>query len=354
MANILFTGGMANMTDRNYSKTRSRLRLATTTDALIAALEEQGHTVTAKVVVPGEDLSMYDQLIVGLTGLFSNLCSYTCGVYWALSKFPDALLTVNDWRVLDAMKMVDPAFKKSESYFTSFIPGNNEGISKLNKVDDYNALLLKHWDVIMEAKAKFDCAQGNTLIFPAYKGFNREKLKVANPVVRYNPGAYMIQDEFTSDASEKQNVHIIAGAAKPNWSWYKKMHPQWTDLESAQAASAWDIKTYGGWCKNTLPESELTHVIAQSKGIIVPSYNQIAGVGMWRPRHVIAKNVQRLIICDKDEGLVMGEGYGQHTIAEIESMTDSQYKELVDLQAKSFNDAYETRAEVQEQLKSII
>lgn len=354
---ILFTGAMSNMTDRNFNVGRSRLKVRTTTDGLIQALEAMGHEVDARPVIPGEDLGMYDQAIIGMSQFFSNVQQHTAGVYWALSKFKNPVLTVNDWRVKEAMSMCD--FKQSENsqkltYFNDFIRENNKLFSSVNKTEDYFSAVQKNLDTILEAKAWFDTASHLPLLFPAYPGWHPEKLDVKNPKVRWNPSEFMPQKDYTSfSLFGKEDVHIIAAASTPDWKWFKKLNPEWNSLESVKENSKFKIKAFGNWNKNSVEESALTSIMAEAKTCIVPSYKQIDGVGMWRPRHVICKNIETLVLCDASEGSFMGEGYGQHTAAEVEAMNDAQYTDLVKLQAESFKKTVESKEQVFEQLKAL-
>lgn len=353
---FLLTGGISNFTDRNYNASRSKLGVFTTTDGLISALEEMGHTVTCKYVIPGEDLSMYDNLIIGLSSLFNNMALHTPGVYWALSKFKNPILTVNDWRVLDAMKMVKGSVVKKDQFFESFVKSNNSQLSKANKVDDYSSLVTKNLDAIIEAKHWFDSAEHLPLLFPAYSGFNREKLRVNNPVFPWNPSEFMPQKDYSSNPLfvEKEEAHLIASTSTPNWAWFKNLDPSWSSLEEIQNNSSFKIQAFGNWNKNAIKEKELVSVMASSTTCIVPSYSQIAGVGMWRPRHVICNNINTLVLCDKEEGSFMGPGYGEHSAKEIEAMSESQREELLELQKASFKKTGLDKESVFEQIKKVI
>lgn len=353
---FLLTGGISNFTDRSYNANRSRLGVFTTTDGLISALEEMGHTVTCKYVIPGEDLSMYDNLIVGLSSLFNNMALHTPGVYWALSKFKNPILTVNDWRVLDAMKMVKADVNKNDNFFTTYVKSNNKQLSSANKVEDYFKLVTENLDAIIEAKQWFDSAEHLPLLFPAYSGFNREKLKVNNPVFPWNPSEFMPQKSYVANSlfSEKEEVHLIASTSTPKWSWFKNLDPAWTSLEEIEKNSTFKIQAFGNWNKNAVKEKELVSIMADATTCIVPSYSQIAGVGMWRPRHVICNNVDTLVLCDKEEGSFMGEGYGQHSAKEIEAMTESQREDLLEIQKESFKKSGLDKEGVFEQINKVI
>ena len=57
---ILITGFNA----LSIGTARSPLNIATSARILPKVLEEQGHEVTQKAIVPGEDVSMYDKVFV--------------------------------------------------------------------------------------------------------------------------------------------------------------------------------------------------------------------------------------------------------------------------------------------------
>lgn len=347
---ILVTGPLANCTDKKYNATRSRTSVFTTSDGLISILEELGHQVTVKSIIPGEDISMYDDALVIMAGMFTNLSSFTPGVLWTFHKFPNAKVTVNDWRVRTAVATMKSSFNfdkiEDVAWFKSFLQKNNETVSKLNKADDVYSLSMKYKDELSAALVHIKKSQ-NVVLFPAYNSFRRDLLDVDNPVVRYNPEEFMPQRDykpFSLFADAKDRKHVIACASKPDWKWYSKLYPAWEAPN--QSTGKWKLALFGNWSKEyggiQVKEEDLTRVISDSYSCVVPSYSQIRGVGMWRPRHRLCYNTSTLIICDKHEAALFGEGYGTD-VATIEQMSDSQLSDMIEVQRTSFAKTFEDR-----------
>lgn len=345
---ILVTGPIANTTDKEYSNKRSRIKSQMSHDALIEILTRLGHIVTCKPVEIGEDLSMYDDLLIVAASFESNLSLFTDGVLYAISKFPNFKVTFNDWRV-----------KQAYNYFTTdknYVDGSFKNL--INKRHDNKERLFESHKEDLRAGHEILKERNNTILFPAYNSANLDLLNFDNPTIGFNPDKFVNHSLRESKGLPKEKRHILASVSKPNWSFYQKISPLFKGKDDDyQIPSKWPVELYGNWSKQfggrLVTEDDLFDIIDQSMTCILPTYSTIRGVGMWRPRHRSCYESKTIVICDEFEASFLGDGYNKYSFDEIESLNDIQLKQLAELQANSFEKLIDSEEFTLETINSV-
>ena len=75
---------------------KSPLNIATSARILPKVLKELGYDVTQKAIIPGEDVSQYDKVIVYVFGPNSLSARYWYGAAYTITQRPDAIISIDD------------------------------------------------------------------------------------------------------------------------------------------------------------------------------------------------------------------------------------------------------------------
>ena len=82
---------------------RSPLNIATSAKILPKVLKEAGYDVVQKPIIPGEDVSQYDKVVVYVFGPNSLSARYCYGAMYTIIKRPDAIISIDDWQTKDSL-----------------------------------------------------------------------------------------------------------------------------------------------------------------------------------------------------------------------------------------------------------
>ena len=313
---VLVTG----ITAKQIGSKRS-FQIALNSGSIVQALQEGGHEVDWRAVVPGEDLSTYDRVFVYL-GLVNSLSSqYAFGVLWALATRPDAYLALDDWQVKAIASAAKAVCRKgADELFKPAIPKNHREEAEPHKELLFNTL----------KELTGDTAIRRTCFTPMFRRGKPEKLGMI-PVKRhvvFDPTTYWIDNysKIVAEArekgqvTEKQRTWIHAALVnKSEW------------IEKLQVS--WPIQAYGNIKEKQprVPEAELVPIIAGSWGLLSAAHNTPSS-GWWRVRFAIAAACDTIVFGDANEMYtVYGEAFSKWP-SDIERMSDEQLKERANKQ----------------------
>mgnify|MGYP001041516308 FL=1 len=202
---------------------KSPLNIATSARILPGVLKELGHEVTQKAIIPGEDVSHYDKVIVYVFGPNSLSARYWYGAAYTIIKRPDAIISIDDHQT-----------KETVSGFGTFSRGHWRIWKKLSQAG--NPVGKMYWDEAQPYKKEIEDLVDtfafdewpHKLLIPAYDGGNYEALGLkAKEITNWDPSPYTNSylndpkgvDLFTEQpVVQKEKAWVMASLLnKMNW-----------------------------------------------------------------------------------------------------------------------------------------
>ena len=122
---------------------KSPLNIATSARILPKVLKELGYDVTQKAIIPGEDVSQYDKVIVYVFGPNSLSARYWYGAAYTIIKRPDAIISIDDHQT-----------KETVSGFGTFSRGHWRIWKKLSQAG--NPVGKMYWDEAQPYKKEIE------------------------------------------------------------------------------------------------------------------------------------------------------------------------------------------------------
>lgn len=336
--------------------------------SIVKALEESGHTVDWRRVVPGEDLSSYDVAWVNLGPLNSlNGRQGAMGALYTLSSGLPAVGFFDDWQfaavfnacrslvrhpeilykyllsggdlrgnedatyfsyeeakaALDRIVLANPDAEKKCTIGRYFFNDNDDNVKAYEGqlVESGRALLADRW------------ARGLVAACPMYSFGDRSLVRKRMPkemsgIEALDPSSTIYDILSSSEPlppSEKSRSWVL-GALMPHDTWLEKKSPEWP-VEIVGSRKL--IKKFGGQRLDS--EEDVLAFYNQHWGILSPPYPH-AGSGWWRSRFMYAARVRSILVTDKGEGAPLGDAY-KLTIKQVEAMSDAGLAEAAAAQA---------------------
>lgn len=332
---VLITGFTEKQAEQ--SPTFQFAQQSTTVASLLTKL---GHAVDMRVVVPGEDLSAYDRVLVYLLVPNAYYSRHQYGALWALATRPDALYVLDDWQVkpivVAARKIYSKGIKglfpgpNNASYAAEarqFAPDLLGGLRELTGDGSWNRNLLL--PMVKRADPR-------NVPFPATKSMT---------VVDFT--AYWLE-RYSQAAAD-----LAVGPKQRRW-----VHASLAD-ESAWIGSSklqWPVLSFGKKSEpgNRKNEAELLPYIKESYGLLsAPHPNP--GLGWWRVRFAMAAACRVIVYGSHHE---LRKVYGTEKLwldpPRIESKTDEELLEFADAQATALKQEMMSIEEIEEQLHKFI
>ena len=342
-----------------------KLRAITKIDvprSIVQALEESGHTVDWKRVVPGEDLSSYDVAWVNLAPLNSlNGRQGAMGSLYVLSSGLPCVGFFDDWQfntvfngaraMMRMPKMMykylltgtehrgdEPAThysRKSAEEAVARIALVNPEAAKKCGIERYYMLdedhIIEQYEGRLHAAATDFLAErwerGMVPVCPMYafgdRAIVRKRMpKALGPIEALDPTSTIMDSlqAVTPLAFEEKKKAWVLGALMPHDTWLEKKSPSWA-VEIVGSKKM--VNKFGGQRFKT--EQEVLEFYNKHWGILSPPYPH-AGSGWWRSRFLYAAHVGSILITDKGEGDPLGSAY-KLKISDVEKMTDEELKE---------------------------
>ena len=338
MAKVLITG----FTAKGIGSGDNKLNIATSANLLPKALKLAGHEVIQKPIIPGDDVSEYDNVFVFMFPPNSLPSAYTYGAMYTLAKRPDAICALDDWQTKDV-----------PSGFATFA---REGHWRLWKTHTKSGAPMKkrYYDQALDYKQELNdlCTTMGfeewpyKCLAPVYRTGNIEALGIkAKELISWDPtpicDSYMetptdlfsIDQQIEVKTKEKKWVYASL-IQKPGW--LEKTHGEW------------EVQAYGN--KNLgqerISEHELYKVYQKSWGVLVPPhYHTLRKSGWWRVRYGMIRDAECVTVGDPTELSIFFEDRVKSRKA-IELMSDSELKDYRDKQLLDYEDVFWSKEEL--------
>ena len=283
---------------------RSPLNIATSARILPKVLQELGHDVTQKQIIPGEDVSMYDKVFVFVFGPNSLSARYWYGAAYTIIKRPDSIISIDDWQTKDSV-----------SGFRTFSNGHWRILKKVSQAG--NPVGKVNWEEAQPYKKEIEDLVDyfahkewpHKLLVPAYDGGNYEELGMkAKEIINWDPSAYTdtylkspnnqedLLSSFAPNDGIKENAWICASLVSKQ-SWLEKQE------------FSWRVKTFGNQREKQtrLKEHEMFQEYRKVWGVISPPhYHTAKGSGWWRVRYKMALDAKCIVHAHPEEAKILG------------------------------------------------
>lgn len=320
---ILLTG----ITTQHIGKD-PRLNYDHLTKMYARALTTVGYQVEHRQVVPEEDLTPYDAIMVGLGPVNGTAARYTYGAMDAIVRARQSgaalVFFCDDWQVQLILSALGTMVRGPERFVKDFLAGART---------DWEWARANRDHLMVGVQAMFE-RQWPTTILPLYSGGDTSKLvqkdKVKVPtrnMVGVDPTPYGV--EYAPDVppdDQKWGAWVLGTLSNQQ---------DWTGT----LGLTWPMAYHGGRAskseKGALSERELVQLYANSWGVLSAPYWH-AGSGWWRLRHQHAVQARSILLCGNGELDFMGDAY-RITAPDVEGRTVPQLRELADAQAEAFN-----------------
>ena len=328
---------------------RSTLNIATSARVLPKVLKDLGHDVTQKAIVPGEDVSQYDKVIVFVFGPNSLSARFWYGAAYTLIKRPDAIVSIDDWQTKDSV-----------SGFGTFSRGHWRIWKKLSKAG--NPVGKVNWDEAQPYKKEIEDFVDtfafekwpHKLLIPAYDGGNYEALGMrANDIINWDPSPYTDSYMNNPDAGLFDTQPVQIELKEKAWALASLVSKQnWLK----QQYFNWPVRTFGNIKEQQprLKEHELYQEYKSLWGIISPPhYHTLNTSGWWRVRYNMAYDANCILYGHPNETKIFGKAY-ELNIEEIEKCSDDELINIYRKQAQAFKEKTWTKERTKEFFKCLL
>ena len=302
---------------------RSPLNIATSARILPKVLEELGHDVVQKEIVPGEDVSMYDKVFVFVFGPNSLSARYWYGAAYTIIKRPDAIVSIDDWQTKDSV-----------SGFRTFSNGHWRIWKKVSKAG--NPVGKVNWDEAQPYKKEIEDLVDHfahkewphKLLIPAYDGGNYDELGMkAKEITNWDPSAYT--DTYLKSPDNQEDLLSVYapndGIKENAWVCASLVSKQgWLSKENFN----WRVKTFGNQREGQtrLKEHEMFQEYRKVWGVISPPhYHTAKGSGWWRVRYKMALDAKCIVYAHPEEAKILG------LKVDLNKIENSSKEELIEI-----------------------
>ena len=299
-----------------------------------------GHEVDLRVVVPGEDLSKYNRVLVYLLVPGAYYSRHQYGALWALASRPDALYVLDDWQVRPIAKAAQDIYRKGPQGILKTPPG-------LPYVEEARACVLDLHRALGELAG--DGSWNRQVLMPMVRSGN--PVNVPFPATK----SQTVVDftAFWLERYGKLAADLPVGPRQRRWV-HASLAPEKDWIESCKFS--WPVLSFGNKNEpgNRKHEVELLLYIKESWGLLsAPHPNP--GLGWWRVRFSMAAACGAAVYGSHHE---LRKVYGTEKLwldpARIESKTDEELSELAAAQAAALRQEMLSMSEIQERLEQFI
>jgi hypothetical protein len=318
---------------------QQQLKVVPSHYSLIRCLRDMGHTVEQKVVTIGEDLSVYDKVIMFIHNP-SGFAAYVYNALWAINARPDCILAFDDWQI-DSILSGILALSDPEKMFRPYVKESQTQIP--DNVEQYSEQLMSAIQQIQSKK--------NPTLISAFAGGDLSLLLDGwDNLFQYNPNPYHLNRQAGVFFGEKERVFNFAGLVQDKTK-------KWLKNQSVEK-TGWPLKMYGSRKdgQDRVTEDVMVDLYGQQWGILMPGYAH-AGSGWWRARPMQVADAGSILIGDPKEMMLY---YGDEALASIKaidlvSMSDNQLEEFAEAQKKALYKLHPLNKETQQwELKSCL
>lgn len=325
---------------------RQQLRVVPSHYSVIRCLEDMGHEVEQREVVPGEDLSSYDEMIFYIHSPQSFCQNLYTGLY-ALSQHKNAIIAFDDWQIDQIYNGIE-GFKKN--LYEEGDKAYREYLISLQNTQ-YEISELKKYHTNYQEAVEIILNKSNRLLVSAFAHGDLSLLKLGwntEKMFRFNPNPYHLnrtpENNFGSNTFDMFGADVDPEEKVKEWNFASLVQNKTKKWLNAQEVN-WPINFYGSRrgehkCER-LTEDEMCRVFAQQWGCLMPGYHH-KGSGWWRARPLQVADAGSILIGDKEELMVY---YGDEDLctlkaSEIESMDLSQLIQIARAQKEALYDRH--------------
>lgn len=349
---ILITGFNREQCNRDFYL-RKELKILNSHYSLIRCLEDMGWVVDQRPVSIGEDLSLYDEVVVYLHST-NSFCQYIYDGLYAIAARPNCIMAFDDWQVNQVMDNIrrygQELTTRIRDPYRDYIFDLYMGDSSKDKVMSHEKDLIAGVERVM--------AKTNRLMVCAFAGGDLTKLNTgwdASRMFQYNPNPYNLnrrpENNFGEDSIGLDSFFSDEPVKERSWVFSSLMHDKtrkWLEKKNAK----WPVNIYGsrrGKNKSErVTEPEMCNVYQKNWGCLMPVYYH-AGSGWWRSRVQQVVDVGSILFCENEEGKVYGEAFTNLSVPEIEGMSDQSLQNLASAQRECLYDNHPLDKSVQRQ-----
>lgn len=353
---ILITGFNKNQCTRKFYL-RQQLKVVPSHYSLWNCLTDMGHEVDQRQVELGEDLSMYDEIIVFIAGPRQLVATTVFEGLYAISQKPDCILAFDDWQVPDLFKGVAKCDGNRDELFAQFILDVNK--KTLEDVEPYEFNFMAALDTITSMKNRMLISAFRTehvkdaenygphLLFDKIN-YPRHRLFVYNPNPyhrnrTWNDEGHVGAEDPTFEPSplgiscsplpnKERRFNFASLVQSKTQKWLKKQgYKMGADDESGFIGS-WPVDLYGSKAETQkrLTEDAMVQIITRDWGCLMPGYEH-AGSGWWRARPLQCADAGSILLGeDKELRVYYGNIYPYFGLkaADLVNATDNELAEI--------------------------
>ncbi|WP_407305337.1 hypothetical protein [Acinetobacter sp.] len=326
MAKILICGMNKNQCTRKFYL-RQQLKVVPSHYSLYNCLIDMGHTVEQRQVTIGEDLSMFDEIVVFIAGPRQLVATQVFEGLYAIAQRPNCILAVDDWQVPDLFKGIIKCEDWNELTAKFILDVNKKTIED---VEPFKEQFLAATKQIASMKNRMLISAFRTehlndpdnygphLLFDKIE-YPREKLFVFNPNPYHRNRSWEdVGHEGDEDPTWKRSPLDITQTPRPEkerrfnfaslvqsktQKWLKKQGYTGNPKNDEQGDIAgWPVDLYGSKAdtQKRLTEDEMVKVLTRDWGCLMPGYEH-AGSGWWRARPLQCAHAFSILIGEEKE-----------------------------------------------------
>jgi hypothetical protein len=284
-----------------------------------------GVKVEIRKIEVNEDLSGYDQILVGITPLGSLGSVYADRALMALARYPKkCVLFTDDWSVCFILQNSASKLRTWDKYM---------GFRKYDKryskdmKHSINAILDGQFSIL-----NFMFTWGH------HRVFNHPVMD--ERIIPIDP-SILIEGSHYVDGAPKARRWVSATLGDQS-DWLRRQGFRWEIIQVGQKRFNQPI----------LGEDEVCQLYAQNWGVVSARYPNV-GSGWWRVRYNFSEQNNAIIYCDYEDGKMIGPEFCRSP-GEIESLDDAGLQRLAELQRLSLKNRYESKITMIKKMKGAI
>lgn len=326
MMKLLITGMNKNQCNRKFYLNQN-LKVVPSQYSLFNCLVDMGYDVEQRVVNLGEDLSIYDKVIVYLASPKQIVTSYFYNGLYTISKRKDCILAFDDWQLSDLHKSIINHEEDSKLFCEFLIKNQNDkNISVLIKKyktdikDGIHQIIKKENKVLISAFSTLhlDDNYGKKILYQGL-GYDDNKIYTYNPNPYHRnrkPGDFLDEGKedfeyieelcFTSKyirPTKQKQFNFASLVQSSTEKWLKKQGFVY-NLEDTEKGyiNTWPVELYGSRKKSQkrLTEEHICQVYDRDWAALMPGYFH-SGSGWWRARPLQVADCESILVGDKKE-----------------------------------------------------
>lgn len=333
---ILITGFNKNQCTRQFYL-RQQLKVVPSHYSLYNCLTDMGYEVHQRQVTLGEDLSMYDEVIVFIAGPRQLVATTVYEGLYTIAKHPNCILAFDDWQVPDLFKGVAKCDGAPNELFAQFILDVNK--KTLEDVKPFETHFMTALNIItsMQNRMLISAFQtghvkdpenyGPALLFDKIN-YPRDRLFVYNPNPYHRnrkPGdlshdgkenPHFTSSPFVMESEEpvvkQRRFNFASLVQSKTQKWLKKQGYTGNPKNDEEGTiGSWPVDLYGSKAETQkrLTEDEMCKIFQRDWACLMPGYEH-AGSGWWRARPLQACDAGCILIGERKElAVYYGTGF---------------------------------------------